>query len=56
MCEQGTLLENGIKGGCDTEEWGQWAQRGGLGLELGFLELFSNLSDSMILHSVCVML
>ena len=50
--------------GCGTEGRGQWAWWGGLGLGLGILEVFSYLSDSMVLgvdtgitglgHSGCV--
>ena len=34
---------------CGSEGRGQWAQWGGLGLDLGILEVSSNLGDSMIL-------
>ena len=36
--------------GCGTEGRGQWARWGGLGLDLGISEVFSNLTDSMILR------
>ena len=36
---------------CGTEGRGQWAQWDGLGLDLGTMEVFSNLHDSMIAHS-----
>ena len=35
--------------GCGTEGRGQWARWRGLGLGLGISEVFSNLTDSMIL-------
>ena len=35
-------------GGCGTDGRGQWAQGGGLGLDLVVLEVFSNLNDSVI--------
>ena len=31
--------------GCGTQGRGQWAWWGGLGLDLGILEVFSNLND-----------
>ena len=34
---------------CGTEGHGQWVWWDGLGLDLGTLEIISNLSDSMIL-------
>ena len=37
---------------CGTEGCGQWARWGGLMLDLGILEVFSNLNDFMILLSV----
>jgi len=35
---------------CGTEGCGLWAWWGGLGLDLGISELFSNLNDSVILQ------
>ena len=33
---------------CGIEGCGQWARRGGLGLDLGICEVFSNRNDSVI--------
>ena len=35
--------------GCGTEGRGQWAWRGGLGLDLGILKVFFNRNESVIL-------
>ena len=35
---------------CGTEGRGQWARWGGLGLDLGILEIFPNVNDSTVLR------
>ena len=49
----GVTIPGGVpeQWGCGTEGRGQWARWSGLGLDLGILEVFSNVHDSII--SVC---
>ena len=59
QCCSGTAAQGGggvtIPGGvakpweCGPEGRGQWARWGGLGLDFGISEVFSNLNDSVIL-------